>query len=141
MMSIDSVINQIEYNREYKRENYLHIDLSDSVDLGDGDVFGYCLVLKYNANTGNVYLAHPVSFRGYKIYPTKNCGKIDLDEVPDDVISRYEGYNVERNRIRREKCRLFRESRFKLRNSRSSRKLIISSCHNNLNIIQSMLNV
>ncbi len=139
-MSENAVINFIERKREYNRENQLHLNFSELVGLGGNDYFRYYLQVSYNVNTGNFSLTHPIRCRGSgKIYPAKDCGKIDLEDIPPEIVSRYEGYRKTDSLKQIIKRRLFREAKLALKNSRSSRKLLIRSKLSSSNTFQSSL--
>jgi len=106
MISENSVINDILADREYRRKNCVSQCLYEWVDIGDGDEYQDCVHLKYNGSTGCVSVISSLRFHGSKkIYTRRNCGKIDLDNLPLDVLARYRGYRLKHDNNRRLKRR------------------------------------
>lgn len=96
MISDKTIIDSIKRRRVYEKNNISCIHITQWFDLGDGDLFQSCVRVAENKLTGNVHSVSSLRFRGAgrNVFPGTNCGKIDLSNVPSDIVNRYRAYAV-----------------------------------------------
>lgn len=100
MISENTIKNRISSFREYKKLYLKKIYISEWVNIGDGDEFQITFEAFVNISTGSSRVCSGVRFHGSGniVYPGTHCGKIDLDNIPCDVLNRYRKYVTDANR-------------------------------------------